>query len=132
MGAPDVPPRTRFEVSTRRLTPALPPLVGPRGHAQTPAILDHSNALPQGDGSARPAFAGSAEGGERNLIVFDASDVLDDAFAVRCPGIDPEGEVSPRFGLRVCHRRQSSSASRLTAGAAGFLILTQSCERPER
>jgi hypothetical protein len=27
---------------------------------------------------------------------------------------------------------QSSSASRLTAGALGFLLLIQSCDRPER
>src|SRR6516225_6553690 len=27
-------------------------------HAQTPAVLDHSRALPQGDGRARPAFTG--------------------------------------------------------------------------
>jgi hypothetical protein len=32
-------------------------------------------------------------GGERNVIVLDAGDVLHDAFAVRCPGIDAEGEV---------------------------------------
>ena len=30
------------------------------------------------------------------------------------------------------HRPQSSSASRLTAGAAGFLNLSQSGDRPER
>jgi hypothetical protein len=30
------------------------------------------------------------------------------------------------------HRLQSSSVSRLTAGAAGFLLLIQSAERPER
>jgi hypothetical protein len=63
-------------------------------HAQASAVLDHSRALPQGDGRARPAFAGGAEGGERNLIVLDASDVLDDAFTVRCPSIDAEGKVS--------------------------------------
>ena len=38
-------------------------------HAQTPAVLDHSRTLPQGDGRARPALAGGEEGGERNLIV---------------------------------------------------------------
>src|SRR5262249_26259923 len=41
-----------------------------------------------------PAFAGGAERGERDLIVLDASDVLYDAFAVRCPRIDAEGKVS--------------------------------------
>src|SRR6516165_5696697 len=67
-------------------------------HAQTPAVLDHSRALPQGDGSAGPAFTRRAEGGERNLIVLDACDVLDNAFAVRRPGIDAEGEVISRRG----------------------------------
>jgi hypothetical protein len=32
--------------------------------------------------------------GERDLVVLDASDVLHDAFAVRGPRIDAEGEVS--------------------------------------
>jgi hypothetical protein len=31
-------------------------------HAQAPAVLNHSRTLPQGDGVARPAFAGGAEG----------------------------------------------------------------------
>jgi hypothetical protein len=34
-------------------------------------------------------------------------------------------------GRRGCHRH-SSSPSRFTAGAAGFFILSQSGERPER
>src|SRR5262249_6912325 len=58
-----------------------------------PAILDDASALPQGDGGTRPAFAGSAERGKRDLIVLDAGDVLHDAFAVRGPSIDAEGEV---------------------------------------
>jgi hypothetical protein len=32
----------------------------------------------------------------------------------------------------MAHRPQSSSASRFTAGASGFFILSQSGERPER
>src|SRR6516162_9780427 len=63
-------------------------------HAQTPAVLDHSRTLPQGDGGTGPAFAGGAVGSERDLIVLDASDVIHDAFAVRGPRIDAEGEVS--------------------------------------
>src|SRR5262249_31816016 len=39
------------------------------------------------------------EGGECNLVILDAGDVLHDAFAVRRPGIDAEGEMSSR-----CHR----------------------------
>src|SRR5262249_24620051 len=51
-------------------------------HALVPAILDHSRTLPQGDRRARPALAGGEVGGERNLVVLDAGDVLHDAFAV--------------------------------------------------
>jgi len=67
---------------------------------QAPAVLDHSRALPQCDGSPRPAFAGGAEGGERDLVILDAGDVLDDAFPVSGPGIDAEGEVGSRCGHR--------------------------------
>jgi hypothetical protein len=67
-------------------------------HAQAPAVLDHSRTLPQGDGRAGPAFAGGPEGGERDLIILDARDVLDNAFAVGCPGIDAEGKVSSESG----------------------------------
>jgi hypothetical protein len=41
----------------------------------------------------RPAFARREEGGERDLVVLDAGDVLDDALAVRCPRIDAEVEM---------------------------------------
>jgi hypothetical protein len=47
--------------------------------------------------------------------------VLNNALAVKSPGIDAEGEVGFRFGHRHLSRPQSSSASRLTAGACGFL-----------
>src|SRR5262245_34796610 len=87
--------------------------------------------MPQGGRRAGPAFAGGSESSERNLIVLDACDVLHDAFAVGCPGIHAEGEMRPYL-----HRHrflpQSSSASRFTAGAFGFFILSQSGERPER
>jgi hypothetical protein len=70
-----------------------------------------------------PTFTGGVVGGERNLVILDAGDVLDDAFPVSSPRIDAEGEMRSRF-----HRRrsfpQSSSASRLTAGAAGFFIFS--------
>src|SRR5262245_11002488 len=88
--------------------------------------------LPQGDRRARPALAGGAISGECNRIVLDAGDVFDDAFAVRCPSIDAEGEVSSRRGHLRPLLPQSSSASRFTAGAARFFILSQSGERPER
>jgi hypothetical protein len=41
-----------------------------------PTVLDHSRTLPQGDGCARPAFTRRAVGGECNLIILDAGDVL--------------------------------------------------------
>ena len=59
----------------------------------------YSRTQPQGDGRARPALAGGVEGGECNLIVLDASDVLHDAFAVSGPRIDAEGEM--RSSLHV-------------------------------
>jgi hypothetical protein len=79
-----------------------------RHHAQAPAVLNHSRALPQGDGGAGPAFTRRAIGGERNLIVLDAGDVFDDAFAVRCPPIDAEGEVSSGFHRHFFLRHSSS------------------------
>src|SRR5215813_8049785 len=83
-----------------------------------PAILDDASALPQGDGGTRPAFAGSAERGEPDLIVLDASDILHDAFAVRRPGIDAEGEMSSwRSHLRLL-LPHSSSAPHSTAGVS--------------
>src|SRR5262249_16208499 len=50
--------------------------------------------LPQCDGGSRPALAGGEKRGECDLVVLDAGDVLLDAFAVRGPRIDAEGEVS--------------------------------------
>src|SRR5215813_5331835 len=65
----------------------------PRHHAQAPAVLDYSRTLPQRNGDARPALAGSAVGDECNLVVLDTGNMLHDAFAVRRPSIDAEGEV---------------------------------------
>src|SRR5215468_10941582 len=105
--------------------------VRPR-QAQIPAILDHSSALAQGDGRAGPALDRGAVGRQRDLIVLDAGDVLHDAFAVRRPAVDAEGEVISRRGHLRPLLPQSSSSSRFTAGAAGFFIFSQSGERPER
>src|SRR6516162_6438674 len=77
-----------------------------------PAILDDASALPQGDRGARPALASGEEGGERDLIVLDAGDVLHDAFAIGCPGIDAEGEVSSQSGHLPPFYRRSSTAPR--------------------
>ena len=51
--------------------------------------------------------------------------------AVVGPHIHPEGEVGSGF-QRHPPLPQSSSASRFTAGAFGFLNLSHSVERPER
>ena len=55
-------------------------------YAQTPAVLDHSRTLPQGDGRAGPAFTRRVVGSEYDLIALDAGDVLHDALAVLRPG----------------------------------------------
>ena len=113
LGAPEVP-RVRLEVST------------PRAGGGCPRCT-----LPKCDGDARPAFAGCMVDGERNLIVLDASDVLNDAFAVGRPRIDAEDEVSSRCGhLRppkaACRRAQNhllptmSPAKRATRRGRGL------------
>jgi hypothetical protein len=57
--------------------------------------------------------------------------VLNDVVAVIRPQVDAKAKC-----VRVAHRHlsfpQSSSASRFTAGAAGFFILSQSVVRPDR
>src|SRR5262245_35805408 len=69
-------PKIRAPGLTR--TRALAPLVRLR-EAQAAAILNHSRALPQRDGCIRPGFARRVEGGECNVIVLNARDVLDEA-----------------------------------------------------
>src|SRR5215813_8529906 len=68
-----------------------------RWPCQTTRRRRHSRILPQGDGRAGPAFTRRAVGSECNLIVLDACHVLDNAFAVGCPGIDAEGKVSSQL-----------------------------------
>ena len=75
-------------------------------YAQASAVLDHSITLPQGDRNARPTLARGEIGSERNLIVLDAGDVLNDGFAVRSPGINAEGEVSSRCGHGIRDARR--------------------------
>jgi hypothetical protein len=63
---------------------------------------------------AGPAFTRRAVGSECNLIVLDACDVCDNAFAVACPDIDAEGKVSSQCG----HLPFTPSAPRFRAGAS--------------
>src|SRR5262249_13414929 len=117
-GAPKVPRGTSGTESpqdTRCWKPAVLLLTG--HHAQAPAA--HSRTLPQGDGRAGPAFTRRAVGGECNLIVLDARDVLDNAFAVRCPGIDSEGKVSSQRAHLRPLLPHSSPSSHFTAAACG-------------
>src|SRR5262247_3556032 len=88
-----------------------------RWPCQTTRRRRHSRILPQGDGRAGPAFTRRAVGSECNLIVLDACDVLDNAFAVGCPGIDAEGKVSSQRAHLRPLLPHSSSSSRYTAGA---------------
>ena len=87
----------------------IPSAIRWSGHAQPSTVLNDASTLPQGDGDARPAFAGGVEGSKRNIIVLNAGDVFNDAFAVRGPGIDAVGEVSSRC-----------SSSRPRCGGEGF------------
>src|SRR5262249_22725058 len=84
---------------------------------------DHTRALPQGNGGAGPTFTGGVVGGERNLIVLDASDVLHDAFAIRGPHIDAKGEVSSKCRS---HLRLPLLHSSWAAGARVKQLATES------
>jgi hypothetical protein len=59
---------------------------------------------------------------------------LDDIGAVALRTVDHDAVLAARRSHAHLRRSfdQSSSASRFTAGAAGFFILSQSGERPER
>jgi hypothetical protein len=97
-------------------------------YAQTSAVLDHSRTLPQGDGDAGPTLAGGVEGGERKLIVLDAGDVFDGAFAVRSPGIN--AEVSSRCGHG--NLDASSRARRMAASTKVVILLPVVQPEPTR
>ena len=79
---------------------ALLAFVRPR-QAQAPAILEHSSTLAQRDGRTGPALDRGAVGGQRDLIILDAGDVLHDAFAVRRPGVDAEGKIGVQEERRI-------------------------------
>ena len=71
------------------------------------ARADHGQPAPRGRVTG-PAFTGGAEGSERYLIVLNASDVLDNAFAVWRPCIDAESEVCSGLNCHFFLRHSSS------------------------
>ena len=96
-----------------------------------PIVFNDSRALAQGDWCPGPTLTSSLVGRLRELKVFDTSQVLYDVLAVGIPHVDAVSEMGA-IVYRHFSLPQSSSASRFTAGAAGFFILSQSGERPER
>jgi hypothetical protein len=101
-------------------------------HNPSPAtVFDYSCALAQGDWRPGPALTCGQIRCHRNLKVLDAGQVLYDVLAVGIPRIDAVSEMG---AIVYRHRSlpQSSSSSRFTAAQAGFFILSQSGERPER
>ena len=55
---------------------------------------------------------------------------MQDWMTLVCPGEGACDQVADRIALRCGHLDQSSSASRFTAGASGFLNLSQSADAP--
>ena len=101
-------------------------------HNPSPAtVFDYSCALAQRDWCPRPALTCGQVRCLRNLKVLDARQVLYDVLAVGIPRIDAVNEMGA-IVYRHFSLLQSSSASRFTAGAGGFFILSQSGDRPLR
>src|SRR5215468_6411061 len=70
--------------------------------------------------------------GDRRAVMTATRDAVDEQFAAAVRADMPHRYR--REGLllsRLDHRSHSSSASRFTAGASGFLLLIQSGERPD-
>src|SRR5215467_140375 len=96
-----------------------------RHHAQAPTVLDHPCALPQGDRSPRPALAGGEEGGERDLIVLDAGDMLHDAFArerLRSGGGQPLDITNLNTSPKITAAANAISQIRMIAPVSVFLL----------
>src|SRR5258707_559193 len=99
--------------------------------SQTPTRTAAFDApVHRGGWDARPALTCGQVRCLRNLKVLDAGQMLYDVLAVGIPRIDAVSEMG---AIVYRHRSlpQSSSASRFTLGAAGFLNFSQSRERPE-
>ena len=99
--------------------------------ASSATVFHYSCALAQGDWCSRPALTCGLVGCLCDLKVLDPSQVFYDVLAIGIPRIDAVSEMGAII-YRHFSFPQSSSASRLTAGAVGFLLLTQWRERPDR
>jgi len=93
--------------------------VARRPHTAEQVVFDHPCALPQRDRPARPPLTGGAVGRHRDLIVFDAGNVLHDGVAVGRPCVDAKGKMRSRY-RHLSLPQSSSAASRFSAGALGF------------
>ncbi len=94
-------------------------------------VFNYSCGLAQCDWGPGPSLTCGQVRCHRNLQVLDAGQVLYDILAVGIPRIDAISEMGAIVYRHFC-LPQSSSSSRLTAGASEFFILSQSGERPER
>src|SRR5262245_8144694 len=111
--------------------------------ARAAGCLHHPCALPQRDRPARPSLDRSPVGRQRDLIVLDASNVLDDALAVGGPHVDPRRKyirvtaiaLSPnplRLSFSCCSPRTTGHRTAMTNHDAGGLVATNMCSRLRR
>src|SRR5436305_14732640 len=90
--------------------------------ASSATVFHYSCALAQGDWCSRPALTCGQVCCLRNLRVLDPGQMFYDVLAVGIPCIDAVSEMGAII-YRHFSFPQSSSASRLTAGAVGILAL---------
>jgi hypothetical protein len=98
-------------------------------HSRPAAVTNDAGALSQNDRCIRPPRDCLAPYRFGQYVIIDAGQVLLD-LARRVKHVDSVDKMRSRFHRQRC-LPQSSSASRLTAGAAGFFDFTQCLERPE-
>jgi hypothetical protein len=95
------PPLLRKSKLKGILPPSLAPFVRPsRSHSRSPAVFEHSSSLTQRERCTGPPLDGGLVSRQSELVVFDASDVLNDSLAVSRPQVDPECEVSTAYRHR--------------------------------
>src|SRR4029450_7274027 len=88
-----------------------------------PIVFNDVHAFAKSDWCPGPSLAGCPVGRLRELEVFDPSQVLYDVLAIGIPHAYAVSKT--RDSLSPFLFAQSSSASRFTAGASGFFILSQ-------